>query len=126
MKQVLEYLIGGFLERELPKLTQRNVDLEPVAGKALELIGMRRVGITYLCYQAMQTLLRSPMGPSHSFIPGRIQFFKTLNYLRMLLGQVPALGRILSQVEQAGALQKFHPVDEAPTSTRPSFARYEW
>ena len=43
----------------------------------------------------------------------------------MLLGQVPALGGVLPQVEQAGTLQKFHPVDDAPTSTRPSFARYE-
>ena len=57
MKQALEYLIGDFLERDLPKFTRRNFDLEPVPGKALALIGMRRVGKTYLCYQAMQTIL---------------------------------------------------------------------
>ncbi len=57
MKQTLEYLFGDFLERDLPKFTRRNVDLEPVPGKALALIGMRRVGKTYLCYQAMQAIL---------------------------------------------------------------------
>ena len=57
MKQSLEQLVGDFQERELPDLTERTFDLEPVNGKALALIGMRRVGKTYLCYQAMQTLL---------------------------------------------------------------------
>jgi len=58
MKQSLEQLYGDFLERELPELTERTFDLEPIEGKALALIGMRRVGKTYLCYQAMQTLLK--------------------------------------------------------------------
>ena len=57
MKQSLEQLVGDFLERELPVLTERKFDLDPIADKALALIGMRRVGKTYLCYQAMQTLL---------------------------------------------------------------------
>jgi predicted AAA+ superfamily ATPase len=57
MKQSLEQLYGDFLERNLPTLTERIVDLEPIEGKALALIGMRRVGKTYLCYQAMQNLL---------------------------------------------------------------------
>jgi len=58
MKQRLEQLIGDFLERELPDLTERTFDLDPIEGKALALIGMRRVGKTYLCYQTMQTLLK--------------------------------------------------------------------
>jgi uncharacterized protein len=57
MKQALEYLYGDFLERELPELTERVCDLEPVSGKALALIGMRRVGKTYSCYQVMKDLL---------------------------------------------------------------------
>jgi len=61
MKQALEYLIGDFLERDLPELTRRDFDLEPVSGKALALVGMRRVGKTFLCYQAMQALLESGM-----------------------------------------------------------------
>lgn len=57
MKQALKYLTGDFLERDLPELTRRSFDLEPVKGKALTLIGMRRAGKTYLCYQSIQDLL---------------------------------------------------------------------
>ncbi len=57
MKESLEQLYGDFLERELPELTERTFDYEPIEGKALALIGMRRVGKTYLCYQLMQHLL---------------------------------------------------------------------
>ena len=51
MKEALESLYGDFLERQLPDLTERDCDLEPLKGKALALIGMRRVGKTYLCYR---------------------------------------------------------------------------
>ena len=57
MKEALERLYGDFLERELPQLYERGYDLSPVPGKALALIGMRRVGKTYLCYQRIQELL---------------------------------------------------------------------
>jgi len=59
MKAVLENLYGDFLERALPELTDRDFDLEPVPGKALALIGMRRVGKTYLCYQRIGELLEA-------------------------------------------------------------------
>jgi predicted AAA+ superfamily ATPase len=58
MKQSLEQLYGDFMERDLPALTERTFDFEPIEGKALALIGMRRAGKTYLCYQVMQTLLK--------------------------------------------------------------------
>lgn len=57
MKAALNHLYGDFLERELPRLIRRDCDLEPVPGKALALIGMRRTGKTYLCYQRIQELL---------------------------------------------------------------------
>ena len=57
MKEALERLYGDFLEREWPQLYGRGYDLSPVPGKALALIGMRRVGKTYLCYQRIQELL---------------------------------------------------------------------
>ncbi len=57
MKEALESLYGDFLERQLPDLTERDCDLELVQGKALALIGMRRVGKTYLCYQQIKELL---------------------------------------------------------------------
>ena len=59
MKQILEQLYGDFLERDLPALTKRDFDIEPVPQKALALIGMRRVGKTCLCYQHIQSLLKS-------------------------------------------------------------------
>lgn len=57
MKDALESLYGDFLERQLPDLTVRDCDLGLVQGKALALIGMRRVGKTYLCYQRIKALL---------------------------------------------------------------------
>ena len=35
MKAILEQLYGDFPERELPELIGRNVNIEPVTGKAL-------------------------------------------------------------------------------------------
>jgi uncharacterized protein len=58
MRQSLKQLYGDFQERTLPTLTERTFDLEPISGKALALIGMRRVGKTYLCYQVIESLLR--------------------------------------------------------------------
>jgi hypothetical protein len=57
MKRVLEYIYADFLERQLPALTERDVDMERIPGKALALIGMRRAGKTFLCYQEIQKLL---------------------------------------------------------------------
>lgn len=57
MKAALNNLYGDFLERELPGLIRRDCALEPLPGKALALIGMRRTGKTYLCYQRIQELM---------------------------------------------------------------------
>lgn len=57
MKAALEILYGDFLERELPALNSRDCDLQGLPGKAMALIGMRRVGKTYLCYQRIRELL---------------------------------------------------------------------
>ena len=59
MKEALETLYGDFLERRLPGLTPRGGDMAMPPGKALALIGMRRVGKTYLCYQRISELLAS-------------------------------------------------------------------
>ncbi len=59
MKEALERLYGDFLERQMPELTRRDAQLETPPGKALALIGMRRVGKTYLCYQRIGELLAS-------------------------------------------------------------------
>lgn len=57
MKETLEKLYGDFLERQMPHLTRRDTLLDMPPGKALALIGMRRVGKTYLCYQRIAELL---------------------------------------------------------------------
>ncbi|MFP4260241.1 MAG: ATP-binding protein [Opitutales bacterium] len=59
MKETLEKLFGDFLERQIPELTPRFAPLDAPPGKALALIGMRRVGKTYLCYQRIGELLAS-------------------------------------------------------------------
>jgi len=57
MKQVLSELYGDFLERDLPALTPRLGDFEAVPGKALAMIGMRRSGKTFICYEQIARLL---------------------------------------------------------------------
>lgn len=57
MKTALTALYADFQERALPQLTPRDVDLELIPGKALALIGMRRTGKTYLCFQRIHALL---------------------------------------------------------------------
>lgn len=66
-QQKLKFLYQDFIERALPAHTQRDFDLEPIPGKALALIGMRRVGKTYLCYQKMQDLLDAGI-PKHQLL----------------------------------------------------------
>ena len=53
----LQSLITAWLERPLPTLTRRDVDLPEVANKADAVIGMRRSGKTYRLFQEMQRLV---------------------------------------------------------------------
>ncbi len=57
MKQALQAVHGDFLERKLPELTRRTGDFAAVPGKALALVGMRRAGKTFLCFQLIRELL---------------------------------------------------------------------
>lgn len=57
MKNVLDRLIDDFHERELPQLMARHQVMPWVPGKANVVIGMRRSGKTWFCYQQMQELL---------------------------------------------------------------------
>jgi uncharacterized protein len=61
MRRVIETLYFDFLERTLPATHPRDLDLEPLPGKALALIGMRRVGKTFACYDRIRSLLASGM-----------------------------------------------------------------
>jgi predicted AAA+ superfamily ATPase len=57
MQDLLSRLIDEFHERQLPDLLPRDQNVPDVPGKANAIVGMRRVGKTWFCYQRMQTLL---------------------------------------------------------------------
>ena len=57
MKEVLDRLIDDFHERDLPALLPREAAATVLPGKANVVIGMRRAGKTWFCYQQMQELL---------------------------------------------------------------------
>ena len=59
MKNVISQLIDDFHERKLPKLTPRNQEFSEVQGKADVVIGMRRAGKTWFCYQKIKELIAS-------------------------------------------------------------------
>ena len=57
MKNILDILIDDFHERALPELMSRNQPMARVLRKANTVIGMRRSGKTWFCYQQMQEFL---------------------------------------------------------------------
>jgi uncharacterized protein len=57
MRHILDLLIDDFHERPLPELMPRQQSLAQVAGKASCVVGMRRAGKTWFCYQQMRQLL---------------------------------------------------------------------
>lgn len=59
MKNILDLLIDDFHERELPDLMLRKQSMAWVPRKANVVIGMRRSGKTWFCYQQMQELLKN-------------------------------------------------------------------
>jgi len=59
MKNVISQLIDDFHERKLPDLVTRNKKFSEVKGKADIVIGMRRSGKTWFCYQKIKELIAS-------------------------------------------------------------------
>ena len=57
MKAILSQLLADFHERKLPALTPRRAALPHLPGKATAVIGMRRTGKTWFCFQRMEELL---------------------------------------------------------------------
>lgn len=62
-KEQLKYVIKEQERQALPKLVSRPMDIPYDAGKIVSLIGMRRVGKTYLLFQRMQELLALGIDP---------------------------------------------------------------
>jgi len=59
MKEVIDFLIDDFHERPLPELLPRECYFPRLAGKANVVVGMRRSGKTWFCYQQMQELVKA-------------------------------------------------------------------
>jgi uncharacterized protein len=59
MKNIISQLIADFHERKLPDLITRNKKFSEVKGKADVVIGMRRSGKTWFCYQKIKDLIAS-------------------------------------------------------------------
>ena len=57
MRKILSQLIDTFHEREPFEVSPRETKLHNLSGKATTIIGMRRVGKTFLCYQQILTLI---------------------------------------------------------------------
>ncbi len=65
MKSILSRIIDDFHERELPELVKRTKKFPEITGKAIVVIGMRRSGKTYFCYQKIKSLLSAGILKSH-------------------------------------------------------------
>lgn len=59
MKNVISQIIDAFHERILPDLITRDKSFSEVSGKADVVIGMRRSGKTWFCYQKIKELIKS-------------------------------------------------------------------
>ena len=59
MKEAITHLIDDFHERKLPDLTARNREFKALKGKAVAVIGMRRSGKTFFCFQKINDLISS-------------------------------------------------------------------
>jgi hypothetical protein len=59
MKNIISQLIDDFHERKLPELVPRNKKFSEAKGKADVVIGMRRAGKTWFCYQKIKDLIAS-------------------------------------------------------------------
>ena len=67
MKRILNQLIDDFQERELPFLQKREQQVAVLPGKANVVIGMRRSGKTFFCYQQIADLLETGVTKSRIF-----------------------------------------------------------
>jgi len=59
MKDVIDFMIDDFHERALPQLLPRENSMPSLVGKANVVVGMRRSGKTWFCYQRMQEFINT-------------------------------------------------------------------
>jgi hypothetical protein len=59
MREVLETILSDFFGLEMPLLVKRDNPFPVLPGKATVVMGMRRTGKTYYCYQQIRSLLEA-------------------------------------------------------------------
>lgn len=98
MRDALDRLIDEFHERNIPDLVPRDVSMPNVRGKATAVVGMRRVGKTWFCYQHMRELLRQGISKNRllylNFEDDRLLPFRALDFesiLDVYFGKFPQL-----------------------------------
>jgi len=88
MKNVISQLIDDFHERNLPEPVIRNREFSEVKGKADVVIGMRRAGKTWFCYQKIKELIASGIKkeeiPYLNFEDDRLLEFNVNNFQEIL------------------------------------------
>lgn len=81
MRPIIELLIDDFQERDLPRVVPRDRSVSVMPGKATVVVGMRRSGKTWFCYQRMHELLAGDLGKERlvyiNFEDERLQPFHT-------------------------------------------------
>lgn len=68
MKVTLKKIITDFIERDLPEVKKRELDIPVNSGKVISIVGARRTGKTYLLYKTINDL-------RNSISPDRIIYF---------------------------------------------------
>jgi predicted AAA+ superfamily ATPase len=88
MKNVISQLIDDFHERKLPDPAPRDKQFAEVEGKADVVIGMRRSGKTWFCYQKIIELMASGIKKEAilylNFEDDRLLAFKVSNFQEIL------------------------------------------
>lgn len=98
MREILEELIDDFHERDLPTPILRDQKAVEIKGKATVIVGMRRVGKTWFCYQQMHRLLEGGQPKERllylNFEDERLLPFRTKDFQTILdvyFSRLPAL-----------------------------------
>ncbi|MBW2012131.1 MAG: AAA family ATPase, partial [Deltaproteobacteria bacterium] len=96
MKHILSQLIDDFHERKLPDPVPRDKGFAEIKGKADVVIGMRRSGKTWFCYQKIKDLLDSGIKKEQilylNFEDDRLLGFEVNNFqdiLNIYFGKYP-------------------------------------
>ncbi len=88
MKTILKNIIDEFYDYHLPPLTRRRVHFPTFPRKATVIVGMRRTGKTWFCYQKMQDLIAEGIDPSRilyiNFDDDRLLDFTAKNFQDLL------------------------------------------